>query len=74
MGPWYKLLMSKDIKNSPLTPYLDKESLFIQDLSVDGSKICISTGFQYEHPKLTEASLREIIKDFQTLNIWPKDQ
>ncbi|GJJ70663.1 hypothetical protein EMPS_03013 [Entomortierella parvispora] len=74
MGPWYKLLKNQDIKNSPLTPYLDKESLFIRELSVDGSKICISTGFQYEHPKLTEASLREIITDFQTLNIWPKDQ
>lgn len=74
MGPWYSLLKNQNIKNSPLTPYLDKESLFTQELSVDGSKICISTGFQYEHPKLTEASLREIIKDFQTLNIWPKDQ
>ncbi|KAF9996039.1 hypothetical protein BGZ79_010237 [Entomortierella chlamydospora] len=73
LAPWAELLKKEDIKNSPLTPYLDQELLYNNALSLDGTKICVSTGFTYEHPKLTTESLREVITDFQELGIWPKD-
>ncbi|KAG0202929.1 hypothetical protein BGX28_004715 [Mortierella sp. GBA30] len=73
LGPWSDLLKAGQIKTSPLTPYLDQELLCNNALSLDGTKICITTGFKYEHPKVTEQSLREIITDFQDLGIWPRD-
>ncbi|ORZ13008.1 hypothetical protein BCR41DRAFT_307613 [Lobosporangium transversale] len=73
LAPWAELLKERNIKTSPLTPYLDPELLCNNALSLDGSKICVTTGFKYEHPKLTTESLREIITDFQELNLWPRD-
>ncbi|KAF9936256.1 hypothetical protein BGZ67_002518 [Mortierella alpina] len=73
LGPWSNLLKAAQIKSSPLTPYLDQELLCNNALSLDGTKICNSTGFTYEHPKVTTQSLREIITDFQELGIWPRD-
>ncbi|KAF9903727.1 hypothetical protein EC991_003421 [Linnemannia zychae] len=73
LGPWADILKSQNIKTSPLTPYLDADLLAKNALSLDGNQISVSTGFKYEHPKLTEQSLREIISDFQNLGIWPRD-
>ncbi|KAF9308004.1 hypothetical protein BGZ91_008019 [Linnemannia elongata] len=73
LGPWAEILKGQNIKTSPLTPYLDADLLAKNSLSLDGSQISTSTGFKYEHPKLTEQSLREIISDFQNLGIWPRD-
>ncbi|KAF8940811.1 hypothetical protein BGZ58_004725, partial [Dissophora ornata] len=73
LAPWSDLLKAHQIKASPLTPYLDKELLCNNALSLDGTKICVTTGFKYDHPKLTTESLREVITDFQEMGIWPKD-
>ncbi|KAF9272535.1 hypothetical protein BGZ68_002329, partial [Mortierella alpina] len=73
LGPWSSLLKAAQIKSSPLTPYLDQELLCNNALSLDGTKICVTTGFTYEHPKVTTQSLRDIITDFQELGIWPRD-
>ncbi|KAG0356481.1 hypothetical protein BC939DRAFT_183218 [Gamsiella multidivaricata] len=73
LQPWSDLLKAHQIKASPLTPYLDQELLCNNELSLDGTKICTTTGFKYEHPKVTTESLREIITDFQEMGIWPKD-
>ncbi|KAF9896292.1 hypothetical protein BX616_007753, partial [Lobosporangium transversale] len=67
LTPWSDILKEHNIKTSPLTPYLDQELLCNNALSLDGSKICTTTGFTYEHPKLTTESLQEIITDFQEL-------
>ncbi|KAJ1500644.1 hypothetical protein HMI54_010652, partial [Coelomomyces lativittatus] len=61
MTPWSELLKKSDIQNSPLTPYLDQELLYNNDLSLDGSKLEKETGFQYMVPLVTEEKLREII-------------
>lgn len=74
METWSHLLKANNIKNSPLTPYLDMELLSNNAMSVDGTKITSATGFSYEHPKVTTASLEEIIADFENLNLWPKKQ
>lgn len=73
LAPWSEILKEHSIKTSPLTPYLDQELLCNNAVSLDGTKICKTTGFKYEKPKVTEESLREIISDFQELGIWPRD-
>ncbi|KAI1315529.1 hypothetical protein EDD11_000675 [Mortierella claussenii] len=73
LAPWSEILKAHNIKTSPLTPYLDQELLCNNALSLDGTKICTTTGFTYNHPKLTTESLREVIADFQELGIWPRD-
>lgn len=39
LQPWSELLKAQGINNSPLTPYLDKELLKDNALSVDGSNV-----------------------------------
>ncbi|KAG0008145.1 hypothetical protein BGZ80_003808, partial [Entomortierella chlamydospora] len=74
LAPWSDILKAHKITTSPLTPYLDQELLLNNALSLDGTKICTSTGFTYDHPKLTTESLKEVIADFQELGIWPRDE
>ncbi|CAJ0633906.1 14093_t:CDS:2 [Entrophospora sp. SA101] len=71
MKPWTDLTRENKINNTPLTPYLDKEILYNNDLSVDGRKICDETQFNYEFPEVTQASLKEIIDDYVGLGLWP---
>ncbi|KAK3825555.1 MAG: hypothetical protein J3Q66DRAFT_294441 [Benniella sp.] len=73
LQPWADILKAHQIKASPLTPYLDQELLCNNALSLDGSKICVSTGFVYKHPLVTTESLRAIVTDFQEMGIWPRD-
>jgi len=71
MKPWTELIKESGIRNTPLTPYLDKEILYNHHLSVDGNKICAETGFNYEYPKVTQVELQKIIDDFIGLGLWP---
>jgi len=70
LKPWSDLCKSKNIVNTPLTPYLDEELLYNNPYSVDGTGIT-KTGFAYQHPKVTEDLLREVLKYFETLNYFP---
>lgn len=45
LSPWSDLLKSQDITCSPLTPFLDKELLKDNALSVDGSKVIVFLEF-----------------------------
>ncbi|KAJ3182671.1 hypothetical protein HDU87_008010 [Geranomyces variabilis] len=71
LQPWSELCKSGGVANTPLTPYLDKELLKDNALSVDGTKIEKTLGFGYEHPTVTEASLREVVADFVASAQWP---
>jgi hypothetical protein len=71
MRPWVNLLKNNKIKNTPLSPYLDKELLYNNALSVDGTKITKETGFEYEVPQITDEKIQEMIDDFIVLNLWP---
>jgi nucleoside-diphosphate-sugar epimerase len=73
LGPWSTLCKEQGIVNSPLTPYLDEELLYSNSYSVNGQKIT-KTGFNYEFPKVTEQSLREVLKYFEDLKFFPKGQ
>ena len=58
------------ITTTPLTPYLDKELLYNNSLCVNGNKI-ESTGFKYDHPRITKALVLEVIKQFQENKLFP---
>ncbi|RUP45814.1 hypothetical protein BC936DRAFT_147699 [Jimgerdemannia flammicorona] len=73
LAPWADILKASRIKSSPLTPYLDKELLYKNALSVDGTKITKVTRFEYIVPEVTQAKLVEVIEGYRALNIWPRD-
>ncbi|RKO95873.1 hypothetical protein CAUPRSCDRAFT_12428, partial [Caulochytrium protostelioides] len=71
-SPWSDLCKGAGIANTPLTPYLDKELLKDNALSVDGTKIEKTLGFVYEKPELTVDLLREVVTTYESIGIWPK--
>lgn len=71
LQPWSDICKEKGITNTNLTPYLDKELLANHPLSVDGSKI-ESTGFTYNHPKVTKDLLLAVLKDFVSTKTFPE--
>ncbi|KAI8846733.1 hypothetical protein BC829DRAFT_445043 [Chytridium lagenaria] len=71
LQPWSELCKASGVSNTPLTPYLDKELLKDNALSVDGSKIEKELGFTYSVPTVTEQSLRAVITTFEETGIWP---
>lgn len=72
LQPWSELCKNSGVTNTPLTPYLDKELLKDNALSVDGTKIERELGFTYNVPNVTLEKVREVIDDFVNLGIWPK--
>lgn len=70
MDPWSELLKKGGISNTPLSPFLDKELLRDNSLSVDGSKI-ESIGFVYDHPNLTTESLKGVVDGYVESKLWP---
>ncbi|KAI8902866.1 hypothetical protein BC833DRAFT_144980 [Globomyces pollinis-pini] len=71
LQPWSELCKAGDIQNTPLTPYLDRELLKDNALSVDGTKIEKTLGFTYTHPQVTEALLKQVIDEFVANKLWP---
>ncbi|KAG1056488.1 hypothetical protein G6F43_001635 [Rhizopus delemar] len=72
LGPWAEIIQQNGISTTPLSPYLDKELLYNHSLCIDGSKIENETGFIYEIPYVTDENLNEIIEEYKTLGVWPK--
>jgi len=70
VAPWSKMTKEKGIEITPLSPYLDQELLYKKYLAIDGSKI-ESTGFKYEVPLITEEKLREWVKYYTALKLFP---
>ncbi|KAL5037333.1 hypothetical protein RTP6_004784 [Batrachochytrium dendrobatidis] len=73
LQPWSELCKTGGIANTPLTPYLDKELLKDNSLSIEGIKIEKELEFKFDHPVMTEQLLREVIDGFIAQGIWPKD-
>nr|CAG4712125.1 unnamed protein product [Naegleria fowleri] len=71
MLPWSEMTKQSGIKFTPLSPHIDKELLYNNSLSVDGSLIEKETGFHYEYPKMTEELILEQIDYFKKLNLFP---
>ncbi|KAI8617184.1 hypothetical protein BC830DRAFT_1254846 [Chytriomyces sp. MP71] len=72
LEPWAQLCKEGGILSTPLTPYLDKELLRDNAINMDGSLIEKTLGFVYEVPKFSEVKVRETIKDFEEIGVWPK--
>eukprot|EP01095_Lingulamoeba_sp_RSL-Kostka_P006730 TRINITY_DN2124_c0_g1_i1.p1 TRINITY_DN2124_c0_g1~~TRINITY_DN2124_c0_g1_i1.p1 ORF type:complete len:372 (+),score=149.19 TRINITY_DN2124_c0_g1_i1:42-1157(+) len=70
LKPWSDLCKAHNILNTPLTPYIDQELLYNNSLSIDGSAIT-GTGFEYDHPNITEDSIRSMIDYFVDQNLFP---
>ncbi|KAJ3323718.1 hypothetical protein HDV06_001448 [Boothiomyces sp. JEL0866] len=71
LQPWSELCKAGEIANTPLTPYLDRELLKDNALSIDGSKIEKTLNFKYIHPEMTEGLVRQVIDEFVQAKIWP---
>lgn len=71
LQPWSELCKAGGVLNTPLTPYLDKELLKDNALSVDGSKIEQELNFTYTVPNVKTEKLREVVDDFVSNGIWP---
>eukprot|EP01088_Endostelium_zonatum_P021711 TRINITY_DN8754_c0_g1_i1.p1 TRINITY_DN8754_c0_g1~~TRINITY_DN8754_c0_g1_i1.p1 ORF type:complete len:364 (+),score=78.38 TRINITY_DN8754_c0_g1_i1:75-1166(+) len=70
VAPWFQMTKDKGIAITPLSPYIDQELLYKKHLSIDGSAI-EALGFKYEVPNMTEAKLREWVKYFVDLKLFP---
>lgn len=71
MAPWSDMCKEHNIQFTPLSPYIDKELLYNNSLSVDGTAI-ESTGFQYQVPTLTKNLILEEIHYFIQLKLFPQ--
>lgn len=59
---WVKMIKEAKLDYSPLSPYLDVESLSNKSLGVDGSAI-EKTGFSYDFPNLTAEDMKSKLED-----------
>lgn len=71
LGPWNEMLRECGISSTPLNPYLEKELLYNNSLSVDGSKIK-SLGFQCSCPIVTAELLKDSLAYWINLGLFPK--
>eukprot|EP00794_Sanderia_malayensis_P018877 gene18877-20777_t len=70
LAPWSEACSKDGISNTPLSPYLDKELLYNNNLHVDGTKI-EKLGFVYEYPVIKTEYLREVVDDYVVLGVFP---
>jgi len=67
---WLNLLSEQKIDYSPLSPFLFKENLSNNSMSIDGSAI-EKTGFSYNHPAVTEDGIRAMLKCYMEEKWFP---
>ncbi len=73
LQPWADMLEAKGItRPGPLSPYMEKELLKDNDLSLDGSLFERVVGFEYDHADgLTVDGIREMIHSYEQMGWWP---
>ena len=71
MLPWSEMIKQSGIKFTPLSPHIDKELLYNNSLSVDGTLIEKETGFHYDYPNVTVELIQEQIEYFKKMNLFP---
>ncbi|XP_066945840.1 uncharacterized protein [Macrobrachium rosenbergii] len=70
LAPWAAVCSAGGLDNTPLTPYIDQDSVHHKHLHLDGSKIR-NEGFTYAVPKPTLENLLEVLKEFASMKIFP---
>lgn len=68
--PWAAVCSAGGLENTPLTPYVDQDSVHHNHLHLDGSKLR-KEGFTYSIPKPTKELLLEVLRDFVVMKIFP---
>ncbi|KAI9727934.1 MAG: hypothetical protein M1828_005339 [Chrysothrix sp. TS-e1954] len=72
LDPWAELQGKKGIKPGPISPFVEKELLRDNDLSLDGGKFEKETKFGYQRPKgLDERGVREAVESYERMGWWP---
>jgi len=72
LDPWADLQAEAGVSDtSPLSPFVEKELLRDNDLSLDAGLFIKETGFQYRHPKLTKEEVEDVIESYRRMNWWP---
>jgi hypothetical protein len=72
LDPWADLQQDAGVPNtSPLSPFVEKELLKDNDLSLDGGAFVKETGFQYRHPTLTKEEVEAVIESYRRMKWWP---
>lgn len=72
LQPWSDITQREEILNTPLTPYLDKELLYSNNVNITGEKLK-NDGFTLEVPKFETATLRQILDAYIEMKIFPKN-
>jgi len=60
------------INDTPLTPYLDEELIRETPTAVVGKKL-LAAGFTYDHPQITSELCREVLEDYASKGIFPRE-
>jgi len=70
LQPWSDLCRQHGITSTPLTPYLDQELLYDNNLALDGRKL-EATGFTLDYPQINANLVREQIMYFVKQKLFP---
>jgi len=70
LQPWSDLCRQHGISSTPLTPYLDQELLYDNNLALDGRKL-EATGFTLDYPQINANLVREQIMYFVKQKLFP---
>lgn len=73
LGPWADLLADAGItRPGPISPFMEKELLKNDDLSLDGARLKkLLPGFQYEKPRITKVEVQDVLDSYKRMNWWP---
>jgi nucleoside-diphosphate-sugar epimerase len=69
---WAELVEKAGItRPGPISPFLERDVLKDQDMSIDGSKFEAETGWKPKYPNFGADSIREIVDSYKRMGWWP---
>ena len=69
---WAELIAKKEIpRPGPISPFIEREVVRDQDMSVDGSLFETTTGWKPTYEKFDANSIREMVDSYKRMNWWP---
>lgn len=69
---WAELVQRANItRPGPISPFLERDILKDQDMSIDGSRFENETGWKPLYPNFNADSIREIVDSYKRMGWWP---
>lgn len=69
---WAELVAKKEISRpGPISPFIEREVVRDQDMSIDGSLFEETTGWKPQYEKYDANSVREMVDSYKRMNWWP---